>query len=114
MSIFFIRISILSNTFSDRLLQAVLAANSARTLAEYEKTLRPLYPNELLSAWKTQITNLAQQASNRKNYYSVMQLLLKSLKYPGGHEIAKQFAKEWRIIYHRRPAMLDELKKAGF
>lgn len=98
----------------DRLLQAVLDANSAYTLAEYEKTLRPLYPNELLSAWKAQITDLAQQASNRKNYYSVIQLLRKLPKYPGGQDVAEQFAKEWRIIYRRRPAMLDELKKAGF
>lgn len=98
----------------DRLLQAVLAANSAHTLVEYEKTLRPLYPNELLSAWKTQITALAQQASNRKNYYSVIQLLRKLPKYPGGQKVAEHFSKEWRIIYRRRPAMLDELKKAGF
>ena len=98
----------------ERLLHAVLAANSSDALVEYEKTLRPLYPNELLSAWKTQITVLAQRASNRKNYYSVMQLLRKLPKYPGGQEAAEQFAKEWRIIYRRRPAMLDELMKAGF
>lgn len=98
----------------ERLLHAVVAANSSYTLAEYEKTLRPLYPNELLSAWKTQITALASRASNRKNYYSVVQLLRKLPKYPGGQEVAEQFAKEWRVIYRRRPAMLDELKKAGF
>ena len=43
-----------------------------------------------------------------------MQYLKKTKKYPGGYEIAADIAKNWRIFYYRRSAMMDELSKAGF
>ena len=43
-----------------------------------------------------------------------MQYLKKTKKYPGGYEIAADIAKNWRIFYYRRIAMMDELSKAGF
>ena len=43
-----------------------------------------------------------------------MTYMKKITKYPDGKKIADQIAKEWKVIYRRRPAMMDELKKAGF
>ena len=40
--------------------------------------------------------------------------LKKIAKYPGGRELAGKIAAGWKLKYRRRPAMMDELMKAGF
>ena len=110
-----IRLALLeSEQLYDRLLQEVLAAKTLHTLERYEASLRPLYPNELLQAWKAHIALLAERASNRKEYEAVMQYLRKLPQYPGGQQVAEQFARTWRTTYRRRRTMMDELKNAGF
>lgn len=45
---------------------------------------------------------------------NLMPYLKRLLEYPGGAESAKALAESWKTEYKRRPAMMDELKKAGF
>ena len=42
------------------------------------------------------------------------QNMKKIIKYSGGRKIANQIVEEWKLIYRRRSAMMDELRKAGF
>lgn len=43
-----------------------------------------------------------------------MQYLKKIRRYPGGKEKAAEIAENWRALYYRRRAMMDEMQKAGF
>ena len=55
-----------------------------------------------------------QIASNRKQYWSVIQHLKKLLKYPNGNQTVSEVVQYWRTQHNNRPAMKDELKKAGY
>lgn len=65
-------------------------------------------------AYVAYVNRNSATVSNRKEYNRLMQYLKKIKKYPGGYEIAADIAKDWRIFYYRRSAMMDELSKAGF
>ena len=54
------------------------------------------------------------KASNRKQYWSVIQHLKKISKYPNGKQAAQTLARYWKEYHYNRPAMKDELRKAGF
>ena len=43
-----------------------------------------------------------------------MKYLKKIRRYPGGKEKASEIAENWRGMYYRRTAMMDEMRKAGF
>lgn len=98
----------------ERLLQEVGAANSFYLLDRFEKTLKKKFPEEIRDLYAQKIEREASAASNRKEYYSLIQYLKKLRKYPGGHGLATQIAAKWRKEFPRRSAMMDELKKAGF
>ncbi|QNR08666.1 SWIM zinc finger family protein [Macrococcoides canis] len=53
----------------------------------------------------------AVNAKSRKEYKGVMRYLQDMKQIPGGEIIAHRIAKEWRILYKKRPAMIDELNK---
>ncbi|TDM47249.1 hypothetical protein ETI06_09985 [Macrococcoides goetzii] len=57
------------------------------------------------------IHTLAAEAKNRKEYKGVMRYLQDMKQITGGEIIAHRIAKEWRILYKKRPAMIDELNK---
>ncbi len=98
----------------EALLQFVTDARHVELLDTYEADLKGRYPQEMLTLYRRYLTQAAERANNRKNYYSLMPYLKKLCTYPGGAEQAAQLATDWRARYHRRSAMLDELKKAGF
>ncbi|MDJ1110264.1 hypothetical protein QNJ28_09215 [Macrococcus caseolyticus] len=57
------------------------------------------------------INTLAVNAKSRKEYKGVMGYLQDMKQITGGEIIAHRIAKEWRILYKKRPAMIDELNK---
>jgi DNA anti-recombination protein RmuC len=52
--------------------------------------------------------------TDRKRYKELMKYLKKISKYPDGQKKAQHIAEEWKLVYKRRPAMMDELQKMGF
>ena len=56
----------------------------------------------------------AETASDRNRYRELIEYLKKISGYPGGKEKAAEIAENWRALYYRRSAMMDELQKAGF
>lgn len=56
----------------------------------------------------------AIRTADRKAYKYLMFYLRKITKYPDGKKIARDIADCWKQDYKRRPAMMDELRKAGF
>lgn len=51
---------------------------------------------------------------DRNAYKNLIERLKKKFMYSDGEEMARGLAEEWKQIYKRRSALLDELKKAGF
>lgn len=57
------------------------------------------------------LNTLAVNAKNRKEYKGLMRYLQDMKQIPGGEIIVHRIAKERRILYKKRPAMIDELNK---
>ena len=81
---------------------------------EYEKTLKAKFPEKVRDIYVSYVRQTAGRTSSRNQYRSLMDYLRKIKKYPDGKETAVEIAKEWRAMYSRRSAMMDELRKAGF
>ncbi|WP_455580059.1 hypothetical protein [Faecalibacillus intestinalis] len=82
-------------------LTLTLTSGSIYALDQYEKDVNDVCKH-------------AESVCDRKAYNGLMTYLKKITKYPDGREKANQIAKEWKEIDRRRPAMMDELRKAGF
>ena len=97
-----------------RLLDRIIQSGSVSAMDRYSPFLRTDYPNEVKDFYVHYLTAAAKQASNRNMYHNLMPYLKRLYEYPGGAECAKALAERWKTEYKRRPAMMDELKKAGF
>lgn len=97
-----------------RLLDRIIQSGSVSAMDRYSPFLRADYPNEVKGFYVQYLTAAAKQASDRNMYHNLMLYLKRLREYPGGAESAKALAESWKTEYKRRPAMMDELKKAGF
>ena len=68
----------------------------------------------MLGAYACILTKEAAAASNRKEYQELVRYLKKLRNYPGGAERAAHLAEDWRTLYIRRRAMMEELRNAEF
>lgn len=98
----------------DRLLKTIVESGSIYTLDQYEKVLKKKFPDIVRDTYVNYVRKHAESVCDRKAYKGLMTYLKKITKYPDGRGKADQIAKEWKVIYRRRPAMMDELRKAGF
>lgn len=103
-----------SEEMYERLLTEIMKEGSVYTLDQYEKQLKKLFPEKVRDMYVKYVCNHAKQVSDRKAYKGLMIYMKKIARYPDGNGITEQIAKEWREEYRRRPAMMDELTKAGF
>ncbi|MCD8170321.1 MAG: hypothetical protein LUE94_13635 [Clostridiales bacterium] len=97
-----------------QLLKEVVNSGSVYTMDRYEKVLKKMYPDRMRTAYTAFARGQAVSASDRTRYKELMKYLKKIASYPNGLEAAAQLAQEWRTLYKRRRAMMDELGKAGF
>lgn len=98
----------------ERLLKEVINSGYVYTLDQYEKVLKKRFPKEVRDAYIAYVQRKAEWVSDRKHYKELVQYLKKIKKYPDGEKYARKVAEEWKSLYRRRPAMMDELQKAGF
>lgn len=98
----------------DRLLKTIVESGSIYTLDQYEKVLKKKFPDIVRDTYVNYVRKHAESVCDRKAYKGLMTYMKKITKYPDGREMADQIAGEWKVIYRRRPAMMDELRKAGF
>lgn len=103
-----------SEELYDRLLKAIVESGFIYTLDQYEKVLKEKFPESVRDTYVNYVRKHAERVCNRKEYKGLMTYMKKITKYPNGREIASQIAEEWKLTYCRRPAMMDELRKAGF
>ena len=83
-------------------------------LDRYEKVLKEKFPEQVRDIYISYLRHEAERASNRNRYRELMKYLKKIRRYPRGKEKASGIAKNWRAVYYRRTAMMDEMQKAGF
>lgn len=98
----------------EELLREIQKNQSVYVLDQYEKVLKKHLPNEVRDMYVQYVKSGAVRTSDRKAYKHLISYLKKITKYPNGKKIGRDIAKSWRQDYKRRPAMMDELRKAGF
>ena len=83
-------------------------------LQQYEQLLEEYFPEEIRDVFFAYLRHEMSYARSRSTYENLVARLKKMKTYPDGEEMARALADEWKTIYKRRPAMLEELKRAGF
>ena len=97
-----------------RLFCEIRTCGSISVMNQYEKTLKKHFPEEMRDWYAEYVKKEAGMAADRNRYRELMKVLRKLSFYPDGEQVAEKIAMEWRKEYKRRPAMMQELEKAGF
>lgn len=79
-------------------------------IEEYARILVKEYPEEVEELYRLYIYLLAEQAGNRKKYYSVCQVINRSRPYTTMEKV-NTLIEDLKKTYKRRPAFIDELSK---
>lgn len=80
----------------------------------YEADLRKWDTDRTLTLYTEILKREMDRACDRKQYCYVVSHLSRLGTYPNGNEEAKSLAAYWYVYHKNRPAMKDELKKAGY
>lgn len=98
----------------ERLMKEIMEEDFIYSMDRYEKVLKKRFPKKVRDVYLSYVQEQAKVVSNRKAYGKLMWYLKKLRTYPDGERITMEIAKEWKMKFRRRPAMMDELRKAGF
>lgn len=82
--------------------------------AQYEPSLREWDPERSLKLYVHALKFEMDRVCDRKEYRRVAGYLPELEAYPGGGEEARQLTAYWHEYHKRRPAMKDELCRAGY
>lgn len=85
-----------------------------RTPAAYRDLLLPDHADVLVRWYRNSAERLMGRARDRRAYRSAVRTLEELSKIPGGISDAIELAGAWTARYRGRPALLDELRTAGF
>lgn len=99
-----------------QLLDAILSIPFQRHyyLDQYEQTLKNRFPVPVRDAYIKEVSKMIMSASDRKTYRVLVAYLKKIATYPDGQVISSKIAKNWKVTYPRKRALLEELRQAGF
>ena len=98
----------------ERMLECMQKEPFIFNVDKYENVLKKKFPEQMQDIYISYVHKQAERTGDRKRYRELMQYLKKIRRYPGGKEKAAEIAENWRALYYRRSAMMDELQKAGF
>ena len=79
---------------------------------KYEDELKELDIHKAQERLIEFLENMAAQGSKRDEYRNLFYQLMKLGYYPGGHDEIYRIAQNWKIMYKKRPAMMEELSFA--
>ncbi len=79
---------------------------------KYEDELKELDIHKAQERLIEFLENMAAHASKRDEYRNLFYQLMKLGYYPGGHDEIYRIAQNWKIMYKKRPAMMEELSFA--
>lgn len=98
----------------ERLMDEISERGYISEINQYEPVLKEKFPEKIRDMYIQYVKDQENHAFDRKSYRELAQYLKKIKEYPGGDVEAGKIAGDWRVRYRRRPAMMDELGKAGF
>lgn len=98
----------------EQLLKEIKEHPGIYLLDQYESVLKKHFPEKVRDIYADYVERWAERTSDRKSYQGQVIYLKKIARYPDGKELASKIAAEWKQKYRKRPAMMDELRKAGF
>ena len=81
-------------------------------LEKYSEILSENYASELVQMFKESLEESVKEVNSRPQYAELAKHLENLSKIPGGKAAALTIRDEWVETYRKRPAMVDELKKA--
>lgn len=87
---------------------------SFSSFQNYEKNLCDWKPERTLKLYVELLKREMDVACERKQYRHIVPHLSKLKVYPNGQEEAKILVAYWHVYHKNRPAMRDELRKAGY
>ena len=93
----------------DRLLKCAVSDNGLGMIRKYKDALVPLFPEEILDKYTTEVQKAACFTSGRETYKRIVSVLREMRELPRGEERVQKIAAEWREKYRRRKAMMEEL-----
>ena len=96
------------------LLAIILENNNIFLMEQYETILKKQYSEKVIAFYSEYVMKEADRVSDRNGYKRLMVYLKKIFSCENGESAAIKIADQWRIQYKRRPAMMDEMRKAGF
>ena len=96
----------------DSLFSFLASAESHRLdlLKNYAHRLPSSFSKDLLALFVEDLRLYAKKNVGRNHYIYLARIMSDMKKLSGGAEISSSLAEEFRQAYHRRPAMLDELR----
>lgn len=80
-------------------------------LMQYAHHLKNSHSEQLIGMYISLLVDYAERNIGRKYYEHISQALLCMQKLNGGKAAVKQLVEEFRTIYKRRPAMMEELRR---
>ncbi len=98
----------------ERLLGLCENIHNPDNILDFEKYLRPRFPEEFYNMLRKALNNYAHQNQGRNHYVYLRDFLKQISSTTEGKNLAMQLATFWRTQYKMRPAMLQELGKLPF
>lgn len=92
-----------------RLMENVMASSGLYDLRNYESELLPIYPQKVLDKYTIEIKAAATNVASRNTYREWARTLHHMSSLPGGKDAVNEIVREWREVYRRRKAMMEEL-----
>lgn len=92
----------------DRLLHLV-EKSDLNTLLEYERYLKPEYPEKVRDLLLEHVQVYAERNISRYHYRQVVRMLKNIRTYPGGDKKVDKLIDEFKLKYKARKAMMEEL-----
>lgn len=98
---------------NDRLFHLLSSAGLGQleALMQYAHHLKNSHSEQLIGMYISLLVDYAERNIGRKYYEHIAQALLCMQKLDGGKAAVKQLVEEFRTIYKRRPAMMEELRR---
>lgn len=88
-------------------------SDSIRYILSYGLRMPEKYHQSLLDIFTSAIKAYAADRNNmnRESYYDIAKKLQEAKKLSGGEEVVNRIVAEFRVVYKRRPAMMEELRE---
>ena len=78
-------------------------------LLQYASHLNATHSSQILPLFTDDLRTYAEKNLGRNHYEYIARVLRGMRKLNGGKEAVKQLVEEFRVLYKRRPAMMQEL-----